>query len=70
MKSVKRALGNASWLCLGFLMISLLWQALEMAFYGEVQPRKVDDIVGLMWSAFVVLAYKRGVRHGKEATHE
>lgn len=28
-------------------LISLLWQVLELIFYGEVQPRAVDDIIAM-----------------------
>lgn len=30
-----------------FLLIGILWQVLELIFYGEIQPRIVDDIIGL-----------------------
>ena len=29
------------------LLISILWKALELIFYGEIQPRTVDDIIYL-----------------------
>lgn len=30
-----------------YLLISILWQILELIFYGAVQPRVVDDIIGI-----------------------
>lgn len=33
--------------CIKFLLIAILWQFLEVYFYGAVQPRIVDDIIGL-----------------------
>ncbi len=33
--------------CIRYLLIGLLWQFLEFHFYGQVQPRIVDDIIGL-----------------------
>lgn len=33
-------------------LISILWQIFELAFYGEVQPRIVDDII-----AFILFHY-------------
>ena len=29
------------------LLISFLWKVLELIFYGEIQPRIVDDIIYL-----------------------
>ena len=28
-------------------LISLFWQVLELIFYGEIQPRMVDDIIAM-----------------------
>lgn len=28
--------------------IYFLWQVLELIFYGEIQPREVDNIIGLI----------------------
>lgn len=38
--------------------IGVAWQLLEMFFYGEVQPRVVDDCVTLLWVAAVVFVYR------------
>jgi len=46
--------------------IGLLWMALEALIYGEVQPRAVDDLIALAWSAMAWAAYGLGCRHGKE----
>lgn len=56
---------NAFWLLITVLLIGFVWQAAEMIFYGEIQPRKVDDLMSVVWTVAVVLAYKRGYRHGK-----
>lgn len=39
---------------LKFLVISLAWMALEKNFYGEVQPRIVDDIIGLVLFFYIL----------------
>ena len=41
------------------------WQALEMALYGEIQPRTVDDIIATCWIAEVSAAYFLGYRRGR-----
>lgn len=38
-----------------YIAIITAWQVLELVIYGEVQPRLVDDIVGLI---FLPLIYK------------
>ncbi|MEA5059363.1 MAG: hypothetical protein VB049_04925 [Candidatus Pelethousia sp.] len=50
------------------LMIACVWQALELMFYGEIQPRAVDDIMCGMWCISLVGAYSYGFRLGKNAT--
>lgn len=37
-----------------FIVISLAWMALEKHFYGEVQPRIVDDIIGLILFFYIL----------------
>ena len=37
-----------------FIVISLAWMALEKNFYGEVQPRIVDDIIGLVLFFYIL----------------
>lgn len=48
-----------------FVTISLLWMGLEQLIYGEVQPRIVDDLVSLAWSAMAWCAYYLGREHEK-----
>ncbi len=31
-----------------YILIVILWQALELIFYGVVQHRIVDDIIGII----------------------
>ena len=38
--------------------ISICWQLLEVLIYGEIQPRIVDDIIGLLWIGAICFAYK------------
>lgn len=45
--------------------IHVLWQRLELHFYGAVQPRVVDDIIGISYALMAWLAYALGVYHGK-----
>lgn len=39
--------------CWWFLILSLIWQGLELIIYGEIQPRVVDDIMGLLFIPFI-----------------
>lgn len=39
--------------CVILLIISLIWFVLEMIFYGEYQPRLVDDVIMLIFVPFV-----------------
>lgn len=34
--------------CIKYILIVILWQELEMVFYGAVQHRIVDDITGII----------------------
>lgn len=47
---------------------AIIWQALELIVYGEIQPRAVDDLMGLVFLYGMVEAYRMGKRHGKEET--
>jgi hypothetical protein len=47
---------------------AIIWQALEIIVYGEIQPRVVDDLMGLVFLYGMVEAYIMGKRHGKEDT--
>ena len=49
----------------GFVAIGLRWMGLEQLIYGEVQPRIVDDLVSLAWSAMAWCAYYLGREHEK-----
>lgn len=48
-----------------FMAIGLLWMGLEWLIYGEVQPRIVDDLISLAWSAMAWCAYYLGRKHEK-----
>ena len=45
------------------LFIKFGWQGLELIFYGEIQRRIVDDIIGgiLLFSILINLAFVRGI---------
>ncbi len=51
-----------------YILIVILWQALELIFYGVVQHRIVDDIIGiiLFWYIYQCESggYKENDRHG------
>ena len=44
---------------LACIAIYFLWQGLELFFYGEIQPRKVDNIMGLILMISICL----NIRH-------
>lgn len=46
------------WLISIVVAISICWQLLEVLIYGEIQPRIVDDIIGLLWTGAICFAYK------------
>lgn len=50
-----------------WLLISMLWQGLELWFYGATRPSNEDTIIGLiLW--YYIIRYeflKRGVGSGK-----
>ena len=50
------------------LVTVIIWQALEIIIYGEIQPRVVDDLIGLVFLYGMIKAYRMGKRHGKENT--
>lgn len=45
--------------------IHVLWQALELYFYGETQPNTVDSIIAISFYWMAWLAYALGIYHGK-----
>ena len=49
-----------------FVTIGLLWAGLEWMIYGEVQPRIVDDLISLAWSAMAWCAYYLGLKRGRQ----
>lgn len=40
------------------LAVQGLWYSLELLIYGEIQPRAVDDIIGLLLVSSIFLNYK------------
>ena len=48
------------------LGIGLIWMILEYLFYGEIQPRIVDDIINVAYVAAILYGYKMGRSHEKE----
>lgn len=54
-------------LTVAIVLIGYIWQAAEMIFYGEIQPRRVDALITVVWTVVVALAYSCGYRHGKKA---
>lgn len=70
MKEAERMLNNIFWLIWTIMLVCLIWQGLEVMFYGEAQPREVDDIITLIWIGIVVKAYYLGWAHGVEKAQE
>ena len=59
MREAERMLSRAFFnTCIKYLLISVLWMALERIIYGEVQPRIVDDIIGLILFWYIYRAEK------------
>ena len=54
-KMLSRVFFNA---CIKYLLISVLWMTLERIIYGRVQPRIVDDIIGLILFWYIYQAEK------------
>ena len=59
-------------LCLGWVwfVIGTIWRIAEVALYGDVQPCDADTLATLLYVAAIALAYRRGVKHGKEDNHD
>ena len=51
---------------LGIIVVSVVWQVMEKLFYGEVQPRVVDNIIAVIWIVSVYAAYFVGRKHQQE----
>lgn len=43
-----------------YLLLVMIWEFLELAIYGEVQPRIVDDIMSVLYFVFIYQAMKQG----------
>ena len=54
-EKVKEWLKWSSIYCVTALIITYGWQGLELLFYGEVQHRVVDDIVGTVLMLSIML---------------
>lgn len=39
-----------------YLVLVIIWQLLELIFYKEIQPRIVDDIMGVLFFQFIYQA--------------
>ena len=46
--------------CIKYILINVLWMELERIIYGKVQPRIVDDIIGLILFWYIYQAEKEG----------
>lgn len=52
--------------CIAFLFVSdIIWKLLELIVYGEIQPRVVDDLMGIVFLYGMWKAYLLGRKHGK-----
>lgn len=54
---------NCAWLAGAVVLAGILWQLLELLLYKEIQHRRVDDIMALVWMGTIVAAYNRGYSH-------
>lgn len=66
-QATERMINNIFCLFWAILIIGLIWEWMEVMFYGDVQPGKVDEIITLIWIWVVVKAYYIGWKHGMEA---
>ena len=51
-------LNKIMWIALAFLIYNVIgwfWQLLELFFYGEIQPRFVDSIIGFVLTASIII---------------
>lgn len=46
------------WLLAVEIGIGLVWYLLEFLFYGEIQPRIVDECISLLWTIAIFFAYR------------
>lgn len=49
---MRQALKAIGW----YLVLAAIWQLLELIFYKEIQPRIVDDIMGVLFFQFIYRA--------------
>lgn len=49
---MRQALKAIGW----YLVLAVIWQLLELIFYKEIQPRIVDDIMGVLLFQFIYRA--------------
>lgn len=42
--------------CWWYIILALVWQGLELLIYHQIQPRVVDDIMGLLYLPFIYKA--------------
>ena len=45
-----------------YILIVILWQALELIFYGVVQHRIVDGIIGIILFWYIYQCESRGLQ--------
>lgn len=58
----------ACFAAVGMVVAGFLWQLLEKLFYGDIQPRFVDDLIYLLWAGTVFYSYYRGRKDQEEVS--
>lgn len=56
---------NAIFFGFGIWVILETWQQMELAIYGEIQVRKVDTFVTILWMFLLLCAYLKGYVDGQ-----
>ena len=51
-------------------LVCLLWMGLEVIFYGEVQPRVVDDIIMLVIMTILFITIHKALGNKEKITEE
>lgn len=46
---------KTAWWC---FVLDISWKGLELLLYGEIQPRKVDDIMFFLYVPFIWMAMR------------
>lgn len=71
---IRQWIRRLKWIALVYLAISLIWMALELFFYGEIQHRIVDDVVAFLWIVTLVkvckIGYAKGWVDGAKAVYQ